>query len=389
MRYINTFSVSILCVYLFSFSNYSIAQNEIVDRHSSNSERITSNEKLFEVRKRNQGKKIGWSPSPLYDQEMVYDRCDDNDAIASGLDGGELKESRERLGLDCEKGTGLRYAHVSKNGGFVLSETPSPPIDKSIVELEGTGISGELIDESDNLLGYLGPNFQLMEIPINSDGKITALPDSIHSNDGITYGLAVNLTQFLAESVTVSIGNNEYRYPLSVQSGEIFPFSLNAEKSVFNLDELSFDATFSNNHDIDRSILVSGSPGHWTGPADKLPEATKSKSINRLTSSFVRNDRPISIFQTSLELVIPTTTTEITDLVRKHVVQNIEVVVGLFDYDNNLIEIITPEIFEYTVDDNDVAHIETKKTLQMHEILLTSFEIPDNVLDFGIWVGGT
>ena len=327
---------------------------------------------------KSKGMRLGWSPPPLYKLQKVYDRCDDKDAIESGLDGHDLDGSRERLGIDCIRGTGLRYAHPSKQGGMILSETIEPPAELTAE----TNMSEQKIP-----LGYWGATFDTYHIAKGKKSPIKVLVESISISGGEIRGLAINLSDSSARNVSVTLEGNSYIHPLSVMSGEAFPFILVAASESPNLRNIEFDYHLEDSIDSTRAIKITGSPGFWSGPFAKSPQLARIALNNHRQRN--TND-VVSVFRSNLELDYASLGTEMYRQLDGKPVEQLMAIVAFYDDALNVTDIITPEIHSISAEDGDTEFtVVPANQLGVHDTLSVGFIVPKEAFNFSIWVGGS
>jgi hypothetical protein len=212
--------------------------------------------------------RLEWKTEEHRPSDTVFDLCDDDQAIMAGLDSSQLQDQRYRLNIDCSTGQN-RYGYVPP--GDTLRQASGYKEALEALKKFAEKKAGER--EPGILMGHFGPSWRDLglELQSASDGFGVA-PSTFLVAGGVSRGVFANVSEQVAHNVVLAAGNSIVRYPLSVQPGETTVFEFPEELDEMQLAGLAISATFASNSDPNRSLLITGTPGNWSGRREKLAE---------------------------------------------------------------------------------------------------------------------
>jgi len=324
---------------------------------------------------------LTWSPlgfAPMADK--AYDLCDDDAAVIAGLDGGALTEDRASLGIDCTRAASPnRFGYLASSGALALGTTPDDAR-AAAADIGGDGIEKPAEETAQRMLGFFGRG-----APDAPDvDSVQIIPDSLSLEDGVVRGLVYNTSaELFATDVTVSVkgipAGVSWRVPLTVQPGETAPFQIRGLGDIrpLGVDDLAVDSRLSDNVDVERSVLVTGSPGAWYGTAHDFP------GLKGLVAELPQGE--FEYFETLLEVAEPTSHPSLAAEVRALVIEKPTAYVAFFDEEGSVLGVAELEVRKYDGRDGTVE----AANASFGETYVVGFIIPNDAADFAMWIGGS
>jgi hypothetical protein len=335
----------------------------------------------------------------------LFDLCIFEEAIAAGLDGGEIDIDRRRIGTDCDESRGMRYAYRGDDGSVALGDSPQAARQASAdlqsggqacADVRGTldGTREELADCPDEmlgplfstrgtLLGHYASSRRLVELQLRPQAgrseEIVVLHDSLTLHDGWVRGLVQNLSQeHWAADLRVALDDGVWEYPLTLQPGEIAPFELAWPGDALPGDEdFAIGQTFFVDPDLRRSIRAGGAPGYFKGPAE---------SYGRLfTVDEPDLRRGVAVFETAIMMELPSEPAGLEERLRGGRIENLVALVAFFDEDRRVIDVAEAHVGQV----RRTANSADDRMLDFGDSRSIGFVVPHDVVGFSIWFGGT
>ena len=184
--------------------------------------------------------------------------------FAEPLDASEVEAWAENQGVDCwdAAAAGARYVYITANGPLLPQRSVEAAVEDYLERVAQAG------DEGDLTTGYpLGATINAswghpVETPADA---LFVLSESVSVKDGVLRGLAQNHSELLwARDATITAtdpngGTGQWRWPLTVQPGETFPFAIENWTGPQTPSEINFTITadLSPTIDLTRSLELS------------------------------------------------------------------------------------------------------------------------------------
>jgi hypothetical protein len=207
--------------------------------------------------------RLEWKQDDYRPTESVFDLCNDDQATMAGLDSSMLPDQRYRLNIDCMSSRN-RFGYVPP--GDTLRQANSR--DEAIQALEQFAAKSR---QPGMLMGHTGPSWRELGLSLQPAGEgFAVVRGSIRTAGGATRGLFVSVSEQVAHNVVLTSEDSVVRYPLSVQPGETTAFEFPVELGDDQLARLTIAAQFVGEPDQRRSLLITGTPGSWSGSKKNL-----------------------------------------------------------------------------------------------------------------------
>ena len=185
--------------------------------------------------------------------------------FAEPLDSDEVEAWAESVGLDCwdAAAAGARYVYMTANGPLLPQRSVEAAVEDYLERVAQAG------DEHGGLTtGYpLGATmFASWGHPVETPADaLFVLSETVAVKDGVLRGLAQNHSELLwARDATITAtdpngGTGQWRWPLTVQPGETFPFEIENWTGTQTPSEINFTITadLSPTIDLTRSLELS------------------------------------------------------------------------------------------------------------------------------------
>ena len=185
--------------------------------------------------------------------------------FAEPLDSYEVEAWAESVGLDCwdAAAAGARYVYMTANGPMLPQSSVEAAVEDYLERVTAAG------DEHGGLTtGYpLGATmFASWGHPVETPtDALFVLSESVGVKGGVLRGLAQNQSELLwARDATITAtdpngGTGQWRWPLTVQPGETFPFEIENWTGTQTPSEINFTITadLSSTIDLTRSLELS------------------------------------------------------------------------------------------------------------------------------------
>ncbi len=307
--------------------------------------------------------------------DKVHDLCDDAAAIAAGLDGGTLDEDRRSLGIDCDHAVSShRYGYLTKSGTMTLGSSPAQA-EAGARETSGDGDQEFAVSLPGRALGYFGRSVAGQE----SVDAVQLVPGSITVRDGSVRGLVQNMSASLfAWDVAVLVHGTRWGVPLTLQPGETAPFEINdyEQADVPTPDAITIESTLKVDIDLDRSLLLTGAPGHWFGNGQDFP------GLDGILADLP--DGYFHYFESLVEVAEPTSHPSLAALVRDRDIGDLTATVAFFDSDGAVLDVFDVEVRGFD-GEHGTSPVDRASPGGSYVI---GFVIPDIAADFAVWIGG-
>ena len=219
----------------------------------------------------------------------VYDMCDADDLLAEArFDGPQvaptllfrgiipmMMQQRGLMGcsdLDPEPGEyeprWVLYGHGGSVSWYYTPEQAREEIARR--EAAAQKRLAHHLPDGENALGIATWSHSdvVLPLPDQAVDELRVEPESVSVIDGVVRGLVRNWSRELwAYDVSVTLGDDSWDWPLSVQPGEIAPFEIEGwTDELPDPAQFSIDAEFSPEIDVSRAWFATSSPGvrwHW------------------------------------------------------------------------------------------------------------------------------
>jgi hypothetical protein len=292
--------------------------------------------------------RLEWTPEEYRPSDTVFDLCDDDQAIMAGLDSSQLQDQRYRLNIDCSTGQN-RYGYVPP--GDTLRQASG--YNEALEALKKFANKKAGAKDPGILMGHFGPSWRDLGLELQSvsDGFGVARSTFLVAG-GVSRGLFANVSEQVAHNVVLAAGNSIVRYPLSVQPGETTVFEFPEELNEMQLAGLAISATFAANADPNRSLLITGTPGNWSGPREKLVELNPPVDIRHVPEM-------TNYFETQLWFKSPSSHP---DADAGRVIRAPVVIAASLDSQRKVIDVVLPQVVMRDGQNSPVATIAIEET---------------------------
>lgn len=182
--------------------------------------------------------------------------------------------------------------------------------------------------------------------------EVAVRVDSVLVRDGVVRGLVQNMSQGLfARDVTVSVDDNVWVFPLTVQPTEVVPFVIDGYGGPTDPDLIEFKATadFTRVPDPKRSFHVSGFPGHWVEQWSVLKETRYPYYAGDRPLSGTTGDDWVAFYETEVVLRAPSSHPSIADEATGQAIDDLRMYLTRMNNDGRVLEVreMIPYVWEY------------------------------------------
>ena len=192
-------------------------------------------------------------------------------------------------------------------------------------------------------LGYLDPWDGEEEYVVESPrDEVVVLVDSVLVRDGVLRGLVQNMSAGLfARGVTVSVDENRWEFPLTVQPSEIAPFVIEDYGGSLDPEIIEFEvqAVLTPVPDPSRSFEIVGLPGHQQGTWSEFQARFPGFALNYPPVD-PAPDEEFYFYSTLVELHVPTSHPNIADEVMSQTIDDLEVYEIMTDADGRVMDVL-------------------------------------------------
>ncbi|MFM2418261.1 MAG: hypothetical protein RL385_2984 [Pseudomonadota bacterium] len=292
--------------------------------------------------------RLEWKPEEYRPSDTVFDLCDDDQAIMAGLDSSQLQDQRYRLNIDCSTSQN-RYGYVPPGDTLRQASTYNGALEG--LKAFAAKKAGE--KEPGILMGHFGPSWRDLGLELQSVGEGFGVARSTFVvAGGVTRGLFANVSEQVAHNVVMVAGNSRVRYPISVQPGETTVFEFPEELDEIQLAELTMSANFAGKADPNRSLLITGTPGNWSGPKEKLAELNPPIDLTHVPEL-------TNYFETQLWFKSPSSHP---DADANRVVRAPVVIAASLDSQRRVIDVVVPRVIMRDGNNSPVSAIALEET---------------------------
>ena len=214
--------------------------------------------------------------------------------------------------------------------------------------------------------------------------EVAVRTDSVLVHGGVVRGLVQNMSERLfARHVTVSVGDDRWVFPLTVQPSEVVPFEIEGYAGPSDPESIGFEvsAQFVPEPDPRRAFLVTEGPGFWADTWDEIgyqlhsyPHIVRPEGVSR--------DDWVQAYETLIQLRQPTSHPSITDEVAGLVVEDLRVYLTMMNDEDRILDV--SEMIPYMITDGRPVPVRRLDgTSSFHVVFLSDYNE-----NFSITVGG-
>ena len=186
--------------------------------------------------------------------------------------------------------------------------------------------------------------------------EVAVRVDSVLVRDGVVRGLLQNMSQRLfARNVTVSVDDNVWVFPLTVQPTEAVPFVIDGYGGPTDPQLIEFRVSADHTRDPDprRSFYITDIPGHWAERWSVLEETRIPYYANDRPPAGTTDNDLVLYYETQVELRVPTSHPSIADEVTDQTIDDLRIYLTKMDSHGRVLEVreMAPYITTYVGDD--------------------------------------
>lgn len=324
-----------------------------------------------------------WNPESLWSAVLneTLDLCDDNDAYAAAVPGGrpgpgeelkpwqqeEIETLRWVLGVDCSPG-GPRYVYMTEGG-------PGPA---------GTSPQDAIVQLNNRAKGSLGPRdttgppgqplgYSIYQHKVhNPADEVVVLPDSVTVTGGTIRGLIQNRSRTLwARDATVTAGDQQWRWPLTIQPEETAPFEIQNWAGTTDPAAINLTVTANLTPTVDTSRAIAfGKINYWYG--------TWSEYLNQKFPTSAVPDPPTGAFiyiEAIMAIRVPTSHPQLAPQINNQTINDLRAYVAFFEDPDpgtgppiKVTDVVQITPYDRTIgNDNPIKNYEVTQLPDLHE----------------------
>ena len=219
--------------------------------------------------------------------------------------------------------------------------------------------------------------------------EVAVRTDSVLVDGGVVRGLVQNMSERLfARHVTVSVGDDRWVFPLTVQPSEVVPFEIEGYRGPSDRELIGFEvsAQFVPEPDPRRSFHVTGSPGFWADTWDQIghvlsiyPHITRPEGVS--------GDDWVQAYETLIEFREPTSHPSIADEATAVAVEDLRVYLTMMDDHDRVLDVSEMVPYQFVSTDDGRSRPVPVRRVEGDRYFHVVF-LPDYKQNFAITVGG-